>query len=152
VVHAEVVENAVPLLVAVGGEPDPDPHDHGGLRLRSLSLRSVARLALACWAAVAAIGVLTALLVWEAFGVLGVRDGIEGFVGDLVRSDGYRIGTGPLVVSVVLAAAAFVIAATALSMVAASLYNLMANVTGGLEFVTAPAGSRARVDRGDAGA
>src|ERR671937_342867 len=86
--------------------------------LRRFSLWSVAKLALAFWASIGLFAVTMSLLTWQMLRAMGVVGNVEGFVGDLTNDTHFRFVPAQLMLTALLAASAFVLAMTTLTLVA----------------------------------
>lgn len=97
-----------------------------------VTLWSIAKMALAFWTCIGTALFAMTFLVWEVLVAMGIVDNVENFVGDLLDEKNFHIVTGALFFSVLLVVCAFVIAATTMTIVAGSFYNLLASTIGGI--------------------
>jgi hypothetical protein len=97
------------------------------------SLRSVAKLAVACWTCAGVFLLAAAVLSWQALRASGVVGDVEGLIGELVDDPEFRILSAGLLAAALFGLAAFVLAGTTLTLVAAAWYNLIAGALGGIE-------------------
>jgi hypothetical protein len=95
-------------------------------------LWSIAKVALAFWTCVGVILFAATLLLWETLVAMGFVGHVESFIGQLADDKTFHIVPSALFVSVLLFACAFVIAATTMTIVAGSFYNLLAATIGGV--------------------
>ncbi len=97
-----------------------------------VTLWSVAKVALAFWTCIGIFVFAATFLMWQLLVVTGFVGNVERFVGQLTDDKTFHIQAAPLFASVFFIVCAFVIAATTMTIVAGSFYNLLASTIGGV--------------------
>lgn len=138
--HVGRARRVRPLQRVVTEEVVEDLTVHDAVVSR-LTLWSVAKVALAFWSCIGVFLFAATFLVWEILVVMGVVGNVERFVGQLVDDKSFHVVPAALFTSVFFVLCAFVIAATAMTIVAGSFYNLLASTIGGVRVHVRKAGA-----------
>jgi hypothetical protein len=97
-----------------------------------VTLWSIAKLALAFWTCIGVFLFAVTFLIWESLVAMGVVGNVEKFAGQLADDKSFHIVPSALFFSLLLVTCAFVVAATTMTIVAGSFYNLLASTIGGV--------------------
>ncbi|RLV57606.1 DUF3566 domain-containing protein [Aeromicrobium phragmitis] len=130
---------------AVQVEPDAEPAGPGraSLRLRYIEPWSVTRLAFVVSVALMIVGVVAVSVFWVVLQVTGVWSALNDSVANILSDDagGFDIteyfGFGRLIGLTLVLSALNVVFMTALATIAAHLYNLAAQILGGIKLTFA---------------
>jgi hypothetical protein len=106
-------------------------------RVRDVSLISVARVSACFYLCAFVVTLVAATVLWMVASVVGVVGEIESFMDDL-GFEGFHFVSGTLLWATLLIGLALAAIFTVVTVVAAALYNLFADLVGGLEVTLAP--------------
>jgi hypothetical protein len=114
------------------------------MRVHRLHLWSVAKLAFITFFCIGVMIAFGLWLLWVGLNAAGVVPNLEKFIREVAGVNDFHFRAGVMFRSALLAIGSFVFAATSMTVVAASFYNLLAPLVGGLdvdmcEDVSAPA-------------
>lgn len=123
-----------PFAPAPDGRPVP-PRERS--RVRDVKLTSVARVSACFYLCGFVVIMVAATVLWIVASIVGVVGGIESFIDDL-GFEGFHFVSGTLLVATLLIGLALTAIFTVTTVVAAALYNLFADLVGGLEVTLAP--------------
>ena len=101
-----------------------------------VSLMSVAKLALAFWSAVGVFILCASAVVYTVLNALGIVGNVERFAADLTSNKHFHLVSVQLFLFVLFVTLMFVAIATALTLVGAAFYNLLAHMCGGIRIAT----------------
>jgi hypothetical protein len=117
-----------------------EPPGPGGTRrsrriVRHIDTRSVLKFSAFFYLTLACIAFVAGVVLWLVATVVGVRGNVERFIGELIASNKFHfVGWEVLRVSAV-AAVVMVILGTALNLFLAVVYNLIAEIVGGMAII-----------------
>jgi hypothetical protein len=149
------VTEAVPLLAPapsalVGSEPDtgpavvvvpPPPRPRRRARprvrkvtriVRSVDAWSVFKVALVFFTAMGVVLLTAGVLLWNLAQTTGTLDNVEGFFREAFQYDTFKLQSEPIFRAGLTLIALFIVIGTGLSVVMAVLFNLIADLTGGI--------------------
>ncbi|HUF83131.1 MAG TPA: DUF3566 domain-containing protein [Acidimicrobiia bacterium] len=106
-------------------------------RVQDLKLTSVARVSACFYLCGLVVAMVAAVVLWMVASVVGVVAELESFIDDL-GFEGFQFLSGTLLWAGLLIGLAVTVILTVLTVVAAALYNLFADLVGGLEITLAP--------------
>ncbi|MGH9024675.1 MAG: DUF3566 domain-containing protein, partial [Acidimicrobiia bacterium] len=108
---------------------------HGRLRhtVRRVDLWSVVKIALCFYVCMIAIFVVALIALYVIADGLGIIGDLEDFIGDLIASDDFELLSFEIMRGVVLVGLVFVAMSVTMTVVGAALYNLFAELFGGIE-------------------
>jgi hypothetical protein len=114
----------------------PEPRVRRSRRIvRHIDTRSVFKFSTFFYLTVACIAFVAGVVLWLVATVIGVRGNVERFIGELIASNKFHfVGSEVLRVSAV-AAVVMVILGTALNLFLAVVYNLIAEIVGGMAII-----------------
>ncbi|HET7487944.1 MAG TPA: DUF3566 domain-containing protein [Acidimicrobiales bacterium] len=108
-----------------------------GRRVRRVVRRvdpwTVMRFSLLFYVCMLVVGMVTGLLLWGAASATGVIDNVERFIEELFSLDSFAFDGARLLVSSVIGGFLLVLLGTGTNVLMAVLYNLTADVVGGIE-------------------
>jgi hypothetical protein len=126
------VANTSPELIARDGVAAD------GIRrvtIRRLRLWSVAKVAVVFWVCVGILTVGAMFMTWLLLTSAGVIGNFEQFVTDMTGVEDFRVLSGTVLAALVLLVCVGVVVATAITVIAAEFYNIVAATLGGVEVV-----------------
>lgn len=103
--------------------------------IRRIDLWSVVRITLLFNVAVLVVLVIAAVVIWLVAAALGAISGLEDFLGSLLSAKNFRFASVQILEGFVLVGLVMVAITTIMTTVAALIYNLFAEWTGGIELV-----------------
>ena len=103
--------------------------------VRRLDLWSVIRITLLFNVAVLVLMVIAGVIIWLVAAAFGAISGLEEFLGSLLSAKNFRFASVQILEGFVLVGLVMVAITTILATVAALIYNLFAEWTGGIEVV-----------------
>jgi hypothetical protein len=128
-------EPAPPVMVP----PPPKPQRRTRPRVRkvtrvvrSVDAWSVFKVALIFFVAMGVVIVTAGVLLWNLAQSTGTLDNVEGFFREAFNYDTFKLDSGVLFHALLTLTALFVVAGTGLAVVMAVLFNLIADLTGGI--------------------
>jgi len=113
------------------------------LVIRRVEPLTVLKVAVLFWASVYVILLVAALMLWSAATATGLRENVESFVGDLIAADDFKFQAGQILRASVAGAAVLVALGSFATVMMAVLYNLIADVVGGVAVILEETGRRA---------
>lgn len=113
------------------------------LVIRRVEPLTVLKVSVLFWASVYVILLVAALMLWSAATATGLRENVENFVGDLIAADDFKFQAEQLLRASVAGGAALVALGSFATVMMAVLYNLIADVVGGVAVVLEETGGRA---------
>lgn len=113
-----------------GAEPERRRYE-----VRRLDIWSVVRITLLFNVALLVILVIAAVVIWIVAAALGAISGLEEFLGSLLSAKNFRFASVQILEGFVLVGLVMVAITTIMATVAALIYNLFAEWTGGIEVV-----------------
>lgn len=103
--------------------------------VRHVETRSVLKFSVFFYLTLACIAFVAGVVLWLAATAIGVRENVERFIGDLIASNKFHfVGWEVLRVSA-MAAVVLVILGTAFNLFLAVVYNLIAEIVGGMAII-----------------
>ena len=103
--------------------------------VRRIDIWSVVRTALLFNVAALAVIVVAGVVIWLVAAALGAISGLENFLGSLLSAQDFRFASLQILEGFVLIGLVLVALTTVLVTVAAGIYNLFAEWTGGVELI-----------------
>ena len=103
--------------------------------IRRIDLWSVVRITLLFNVAVLVVLVIAGVIIWLVAAALGAISGLEYFLGSLLSAKNFRFASVQILEGFVLIGLVMVAITTIMTTVAALIYNLFAEWTGGIEMV-----------------
>ena len=118
------------------------------LVVRRIEPLTVLKVSVLFWASIYVILLVAALMLWSAATATGLRENVENFIGDLIAADDFTFKAGQMLQASVIGGAVLVALGSFGTAMMAVLYNLIADVVGGVavifeERTTKAAGRRA---------
>jgi Transmembrane domain of unknown function (DUF3566) len=101
--------------------------------VRSVDAWSVFKIALIFFAAMGVVIVTAGVLLWNLAQSTGTLDNVEGFFREAFNYDTFKLNSGPLFHALLTLTVLFVVAGTGMAVVMAVLFNLIADLTGGIQ-------------------
>ncbi len=105
------------------------------LVIRRIEPLTVLRVSVLFWASIYVILLVAALMLWSAATATGLRENVENFVGDLIAADDFRFKAGQMLQASVIGGAVLVVLGSFATVMMAVLYNLIADVVGGVAVI-----------------
>ncbi|MFM8974021.1 MAG: DUF3566 domain-containing protein [Actinomycetota bacterium] len=105
--------------------------------VRSIDIWSVCRISVGFYLCLLIVALCVGVVLWWIAIALGAVGNVEQFVGDLFNNDDFRLLSWAVLRSVTLIGLAWVCVATVVTVLFAALYNLFAEVFGGIEVTIA---------------
>lgn len=105
--------------------------------VRSIDIWSVCKMSVVFNLCALIVVLCAGVVLWWIAVALGAVGNVEQFVGDLFNNDDFRLLSWAVLRSATLIGLAFVCVATVVAVLTASLYNLFAEVFGGIEVTIA---------------
>lgn len=129
-----------PVYAPVSGPIEAMPvaiGPRGRLRhtIRRVDLWSVVKIALCFYVCMIAIFVVALIALYVIADGLGIISDLEDFIGDLIASDDFELLSFEIMRGVVLIGLVFVAMSVTMTVIGAALYNLFAELFGGIEVV-----------------
>ena len=112
------------------------------LVIRRIEPLTVLKVSVLFWASVYVILLVAAVMLWSAATATGLRENVESFVGDLIAADDFQFKAGQLLRASVAGGAALVALGSFATVMMAVLYNLIADVVGGVAVILEETGGR----------
>ena len=112
------------------------------LVIRRIEPLTVLRVAILFWASVYVILLVAAVMLWTAATATGLRENVESFVGDLIAAEDFTFKAGQMLRASVVGGAVLVAMGSFATMMMAVLYNLIADVVGGVAVIFEEKGAR----------
>lgn len=112
------------------------------LVIRRIEPLTVLRVAVLFWASVYVILLVAAVMLWSAATATGLRGNVESFVGDLIAADNFTFKAGQILRASVVGGAVLVAMGSFATAMMAVLYNLIADVVGGVAVIFEETGAR----------
>ena len=113
----------------------PDAVERRRYEVRRIDIWSVVRTALLFNVAALAVIVVAGVVIWLVAAALGAISGLENFLGSLLSAQDFRFASLQILEGFVLIGLVLVALTTVLVTVAAGIYNLFAEWTGGVELI-----------------
>lgn len=137
---AQPETEAVPVVVPVQPvPPPPQPRRRARPRVRkvtrivrSVDAWSVFKVALIFFIAMGVVLMTAGILLWNLAQSTGTLDNVEGFFQEAFNYDTFELQSEPLFRAGLVLTALFIVAGTGLTVVMAVLFNLIADLTGGI--------------------
>ena len=124
---------AVPAPRLVVGPGGVDRH----WTLRRFDLASVARFSLVFYLAVLAVWLLAGIVLWALASVAGLIGSLERFIKSLFGFTSFHFQAGRILLGALLIGVALTLLGTLANLVAAAVYNAIANTVGGVRVTVA---------------
>lgn len=105
--------------------------------VHSIDIWSVCKISIGFYLCALIIGLCVGVVLWWLAIALGAVGNVERFIGDLFNNDDFRLLSWGVLRSATLVGLALVCVMTVVTVVAAALYNLFAEVFGGVEVTIA---------------
>ncbi len=103
--------------------------------MRHIDTGSVLRFSAFFYLTLACIAFVAGIVLWLVATVVGVRGNVERFIGDLIASNKFHFVGGEVLKVAAAAAVVMVILGTALNLFLAVVYNLIAEIVGGMAII-----------------
>ena len=128
---------AVPTPIVVPPPPQPRRRARPRVRkvtriVRSVDAWSVFKIAVVFFLAMGVVLMTAAVLLWNLAQSTGTLDNVEGFFREAFQYDTFKLESEPLFRAALTLTALFVVVGTGLTVVVAVLFNLIADLTGGI--------------------
>ncbi|MBM3692416.1 MAG: hypothetical protein FJW77_03840 [Actinobacteria bacterium] len=117
------------------GKPPVRPERRFRQTIQKVDLWSVTKMALCFYASAMGVLVVSGMALWVVADSAGIIDSVENFIGDLLSADNFQFVSGQALRGAALIGVVFVAISVALSIIGASLYNIFAELFGGIEMV-----------------
>ena len=101
--------------------------------LRTINVRSVVRVSVVLFSCFVLVFVVAWMILWAVAGVLGVKEDVEDFLAKLLALDSFSFSLIAQAVAIVIGGPVIVALGTGASMLGATFYNLIAELTGGIQ-------------------
>lgn len=129
--------DAVPTAVVVPPPPRPRRRARPRVRkvtriVRSVDAWSVFKVALVFFTAMGVVLLTAGVLLWNLAQTTGTLDNVEGFFREAFQYDSFKLQSEPIFRAGLTLIALFIVIGTGLSVVMAVLFNLIADLTGGI--------------------
>ncbi len=105
------------------------------LVIRRIEPLTVLKVSVLFWASVYVILLVAAVMLWSAATATGLRENVESFVGELIAADEFRFEAGQILRASVAGGAVLVALGSFATVMMAVLYNLIADVVGGVAVI-----------------
>jgi hypothetical protein len=119
-----------PVAVAAAARRSPDRRRRV---VRRVEPKSVAKVSLVFYACVFVALLVAGVILWIAAAGAGIVENVESFIGDLFALDEFRFEPMRILQATFLGGAVLVLLGTAANVVATLLFNLIADLVGGVE-------------------
>lgn len=103
--------------------------------VQKVDLWSVTKMALCFYISAMGVLVVSSVALWVVADSAGIIDNVENFIGDLFSSNDFQFVSGQVLRGAVLIGVVLVALLVVLTIVAASFYNIFAELFGGIEIV-----------------
>ena len=128
---------AVPTPIVVPPPPQPRRRARPRVRkvtriVRSVDAWSVFKIAVVFFLAMGVVLMTASVLLWNLAQSTGTLDNVEGFFREAFQYDTFKLESEPLFRAALTLTALFVVVGTGLTVVVAVLFNLIADLTGGI--------------------
>lgn len=100
--------------------------------LQSVNVRTVVRVSAVLYACFALVFVVAWMILWAVAGVVGVTGNVEDFVAKLFALDSFNFSLIAQGIAIIIGAPTLIALGTGANALAATFYNLIAEVTGGI--------------------
>lgn len=121
------------------------------LVIRRIEPLTVLKVSVLFWASVYVILLVAAVMLWSAATATGLRDNVESFVGELIAAEDFKFEADQILRASVVGGAVLVALGSFATVMMAVLYNLIADVVGGIAIIfEETAGRRERRQAGKA--
>jgi len=129
--------DAVPTPVVIPPPPRPRRRARPRVRkvtriVRSVDAWSVFKVALVFFTAMGVVLLTAGVLLWNLAQTTGTLDNVEGFFREAFQYDSFKLQSEPIFRAGLTLIALFIVIGTGLSVVMAVLFNLIADLTGGI--------------------
>lgn len=112
------------------------------LVIRRIEPLTVLKVAVLFWASIYVILLVAAVMLWTAATATGLRENVESFVGDLIAANDFTFKAGQILRASVVGGAVLVAMGSFATVMMAVLYNLIADVVGGVAVIFEETGGR----------
>ena len=103
------------------------------LTLRAVNVRSVMRVSVVMYACMLAVFVVAWAILWTVAAVLGVTGNVEDFIAKLFALDSFHFSLIAQLIAVVIGGSVLIGLGTGANVLAATFYNLIVELQGGIE-------------------
>lgn len=103
--------------------------------VQKIDLWSVTKMALCFYVSAMGVVVVSLVALWVVADSAGIIDNVENFIGDLFSSDDFQFVSGEVLRGAVLIGVVLVALMVAFTIIAASFYNIFAELFGGVEVI-----------------
>lgn len=103
------------------------------LTLRSVNTRSVVRVSVVLYASMLLVGVVAWAILWTVAAVVGVTGNVEDFIAKLFALDSFRFSLLAQAVAIAIGGTTVIALGTGANVLGATFYNLIVELTGGVE-------------------
>lgn len=112
------------------------------LVIRRIEPLTVLKVAVLFWASIYVILLVAAVMLWSAATATGLRENVESFVADLIAADDFKFKADQMLRASVAGGAVLVAMGSFATVMMAVLYNLIADVVGGVAVIFQETGAR----------
>ncbi len=117
-----------------GGYRERVAEARGGRRVvRRIDPWTVLRFSILFYLSMLVVWLVAGALLWGAASATGIVDNMERFVEDLFALESFRVNVGLLVVTCLVGGLVLVVLGTGINVLMAVIYNLTADIVGGVE-------------------
>ena len=103
------------------------------LTLRAVNVRSVVRVSVVMYASLLLVFAVAWAILWTVAAVLGVTENIEDFIAQLFALDSFRFSLIAQAIAILIGGSVLVGLGTGANALAATFYNLIVELQGGVE-------------------
>ena len=103
------------------------------LTLRAVNVRSVTRVSVVMYACLLAVFVVAWAILWTVAAVLGVTGNVEDLIAKLFALDSFHFSLIAQAIAVVIGGSVLIALGTGANVLAATFYNLIVELQGGIE-------------------
>lgn len=131
----EIAFEPTPATRPAKTKPAKRPERRFRQTIQKVDLWSVTKMALCFYVSAMGVVVVSLVALWVVADSAGIIDNVENFIGDLFSSDDFQFVSGQVLRGAVLIGVVLVALMVAFTIIAASFYNIFAELFGGVEVV-----------------
>jgi len=134
-VEPEIAFEPTPAPRPVRAKSAKRPERRFRQTVQKVDLWSVTKMALCFYVSAMGVVVVSLIALWVVADSAGIIDNVENFIGDLFSSEDFHFVSGQVLRGAVLVGVVIVALLVAFTIIAASFYNIFAELFGGVEIV-----------------
>jgi len=134
-VEPEIAFEPTPATRPAKTKPAKRPERRFRQTVQKVDLWSVTKMALCFYVSAMGVVVVSLVALWVVADSAGIIDNVENFIGDLFSSEDFQFVSGQVLRGAVLIGVVLVALMVAFTIIAASFYNIFAELFGGVEVV-----------------